>query len=296
MKKLIIHIGYHKTGTTFLNRKFFKNHPQIHHMGKPYAHDDPIREMIERIIGVKKFNVNLCKSIYKKNILPIQKNKIITISDGQIVKQNFVRNLQSIPERMLDIFGEVSVIIVIRRQYDYVKSLYVQHIGVNNEKKTFDEWFDDNWDSGGLIKSRMDYFSRIKAYIDVLGRENVGIFMYEQLQKNPDMFINDMCNFMECDCSIFHEEGDKKALNKRMTTLHYFINKNNYLRLFSVAIKRVIPIKVHSFICSFIFSKFSRYEPELSKDRIKLIQEYSHVVNNKLTDKFNLELNTYNYD
>jgi hypothetical protein len=297
MKKLVIHIGYHKTGTTFLNRKFFTNHPQIHHMGKPYSHDDPVREMIARIVGLKKYDVDLCKEIYNKNILPIQEDKIVSISDGHIVKQNSVDSLKDIPKRMLDVAGEVSVIVVIRKQYDYIKSLYVQHIGSNDEKRSFNEWFDSNWERGGMLKSRMNYFNRIKPYVDVLGRDNVGIFIYEQLQKDSDLFMNNLCNFIECDNSIFNKEGkDMKALNKRMTILHYLIIKNPVLHSIFTIVKKNIPKSVHNIIRKSIFSKFGRYEPELSKDRIKLIQEHAHAVNDQLIRKLDLDLDTYNYE
>ena len=68
MKKLIVHIGYHKTGTSFLNRKFFPIHPDIFHLGKPYDDDDPIREFTERVIGVRRYDVERCRH-YIMNIL-----------------------------------------------------------------------------------------------------------------------------------------------------------------------------------------------------------------------------------
>lgn len=296
MNKLIIHIGYHKTGTTFLNRKFFTNHPQIHHMGKPYAEDDPIREIVERVIGLKKYDVDLCRSIYEKNIVSIQQRKIISISDGQIVKQNHVKNFYEIPKRLIDIFGDISVIVVIRKQYDYIKSLYVQHIGVNNEKKSFDEWFDQNWDSGGMLKSRVNYLDRIKPYIEILGTNNVGIFIYEELQKNPESFIKNICDFIDCNYPNSFKKDNKRKLNKRMTTLHKFFNTNSFFRFILFFAKKVIPLRYHNLINNFIFSKFRRYDPQLSKDRAMVVKDYSRISNRSFVDELGIELSKYNYD
>jgi hypothetical protein len=297
MKKLVVHIGYHKTGTTFLNRKFFANHPDFYHMGKPYSGDNPIRELIERLIGLKRYDANRCKTLYDDFVLPVLDNKIVTISDGRIIKQNPIDNSKSIPERLLDITDEVIVIVVIRRQYEYLKSLYVQHIGSNNEKRSFNEWFDSNWEAGGDLKFRLDYFERIKTYIDVLGRDNVGIFLYEQLRDDPDLYLNNLCSFIGCDCSIFDKESDNtKPLNQRMTTLHRLIHKNPILYFVADIIKRIIPKMAVDVIRSYIFIRFNRYQPELSSDRIKLVQAHAHTVNENLIRKMTLDLRKYKYE
>ncbi len=297
MKKLVVHIGYHKTGTTFLNRKFFANHPDFHHMGKPYSGDNPIRELIERLIGLQRYDVNRCKTLYDDYVLPIRDNKIVTISDGRIIKQNPIDNSNSIPERLLDITDEVTVIVVIRRQYEYLKSLYVQHIGSNNEKRSFDEWFDTNWELGGNLKFRLDYFERIKTYVDVLGRDNVGIFLYEQLLEDPDLYVNNLCSFIDCDCSIFDNESDNtNPLNQRMTTLHRLINTNPTLYFVADIIKKIIPKSALGVIRSSIFTRFDRYEPELSEDRIKLVQEHARTVNENLIREMTLDLRKYKYE
>ena len=36
-KQLFIHVGYHKTGTTWLQYEFFSKHPEITYLGKTFT-------------------------------------------------------------------------------------------------------------------------------------------------------------------------------------------------------------------------------------------------------------------
>ena len=286
MGKLIIHAGYHKTGTTFINRKFFAKHADIHHLGKPYSEDSPIRELVDRLLGEKPYDPVRCKKLYDEFILPIQTNKIIIISDGRIIKQNDKNSPKPIPERILDLTEEVRVIVVIRKQYEYLKSLYVQHIGSNNEKRSFDEWFDSNWLKGSMLKSRLDYFVQIKIYFDILGRDKVGIFLYEQLRDDHEQFVNNLCNFIGCNVpKADNQDENTRPLNQRMTNLHRLINKNSAIYFVVKILKKIIPKKLSKLISNSVFYRFNRYEPELSINRKKIVQEHAHTVNQNLLEK-----------
>jgi|APSaa5957512535_1039671.scaffolds.fasta_scaffold84401_1 hypothetical protein len=297
MKKLIVHIGYHKTGTSFLNRKFFPIHPDIFHLGKPYDDDDPIREFTERVIGVRRYDVERCKALYNEYIKPIRENKITSISDGRIVNHIANNNLRDIPERLLNITKDVSVIMVIRRQYDYLKSLYVQRVGAANEKKSFNEWFDSNWENGIRLNKQVDYLAKIQAYLDILGKENVGIFIYESFREDAGGFTHDLCNFIGLDCtSLKRELVNNEKINQRMTTLHQFISTHLVFNYIAIMVKKILSDRVRGSIRNLIFNNFNSYNPELSVDRIRLVQESAMVVNNRLISELNLDLYRYNYD
>ena len=296
MKKIILHIGYHKTGTTFLNRKFFPAHQDVHHLGKPFDVDSPIREIIERVIGIKKYDADRCKKLYEKHIEPFRKDKIVTISDGRIVKCIVNDNLTEIPKRLMDITSEISVIIVIRQQYDYLKSLYVQKVGVDNEKKSFDEWFDSNWEDGAQLKKQLSYSDKIQAYVDILGEENVGVFLYEKFRNNGKGFLQDICKFIGLDCTTLYKEiNNSKRLNQRMTTMHRLTKRYAMLNYISILIKKITPKNILGLIKKIIFKIFKSYDPELSEDRLKLVQEHARLVNNKLINEFDLDLYKYEH-
>ena len=81
-KIIYIHIGYPKTGTKFLSRKFFSNHPKIKNFGKEYSILDIKPELLlsfNKIIHSKKINLN------DKNIIKVFKN--LKLSNNKV---NFI--------------------------------------------------------------------------------------------------------------------------------------------------------------------------------------------------------------
>jgi hypothetical protein len=296
MKKIIIHIGYHKTGTSFLNRKFFPNHPKIHHLGKPYR-DHKIAEIFERIIGVKEYDFEQCKALYDKYISPIREGKIVSITDGRIINHIVDGNLKNIPSRLLSVTNDASVIIVVRRQYDFLKSLYVQNLSAKNEKFFFNEWFDHNWEDGMCLKDQINYFDKIQAYIDIFGKENVKVFIYEGLLEDANRFTQDLCDFIGLDHTDFKEKNiNNERVNQRITTLHRFIVMHPLLRYIVTIIKSIISDRMRDSIRRLIFKRFKRYDPELSTDRKDIVQKHAKTVNDKLIKKLNMDLHKYHYD
>ena len=51
-KQLFIHVGYHKTGTTWLQNEFFGKHPDISYLGKTFRH--PIYNFAQIFLTLKK--------------------------------------------------------------------------------------------------------------------------------------------------------------------------------------------------------------------------------------------------
>jgi hypothetical protein len=297
MKKLIIHIGFHKTGTSFLNQKFFPVHSEIHHLGKPYDHDSPIREFVERIVGPKEYDPEKCKVLYDEYIRPFREDKIVSISDGRIATRIIDNNLKEIPKRLLNVTSDVAVIITIRRQYDYLKSLYVQKVGSDNEKKSFNQWFDDNWEGGTKIKDQLEYLDKIQAYLDVLGKEKVKVCIYENFRENISEFLQDLCSFIDLDCVTFEKEfNNEEKINQRMTILHRFIATHSALRYIAMLIKKIVPKKIQNSMRHLIFNNFKHYDPELSVDRIRLVKEHTRIVNNKIISELDIDLSKYYYD
>ena len=121
---------------------------------------------------------------------------------------------------------------------------------------------------------------------------------YNSLDTNRPLHLDDGLRKIEGEgMPIFDKESDNtKPLNQRMTTLHRLINKNPILYFVADIIKRIIPKMAVDVIRSYIFIRFNRYQPELSSDRIKLVQAHAHTVNENLIRKMTLDLRKYKYE
>jgi len=60
-------------------------------------------------------------------------------------------------------------------------------------------------------------------------------------------------------------------------------------------IKKITPKNILGLIKKIIFKIFKSYDPELSEDRLKLVQEHARLVNNKLINEFDLDLYKYEH-
>jgi hypothetical protein len=289
--KIIIHIGYHKTGTTFLNNKFFSCHPEINHKGKPYSLDDPVREFIERIMNFKSFNLKRCVYLYNEFIQNKNQRTVVTISDGRIIGQTYDSRESIVPERLRSISENFKVIVVLRNQIDYLSSIFIQHVGTKKTDKSFDEWFDMNWNEGVRLSSTIDYCSRISPYIDILGRDNVMVLLYEELRENPNVFEKRICDFIGVSNDSFNIKNNKNASNKRMTVFHYFIMRHPLLLSIAEPISRFVPKNIKSYV----LSKFNKANPELSLDRKNMVLDLASSSNSMLVKKINLPLTRFEY-
>jgi hypothetical protein len=143
-----------------------------------------------------------------------------------------------------------------------------------------------------MLSSELDYNSRISPYIEYFGKENVGIFLYEELKENLNEFEKKLCKFLGIKYGLLSSKSrNKDPMNKRMTKLHYVLLKNKMM--FSVAKKlsEFLPTKFYKYI----LSKFSRVEPSLSETNLMILQELASKTNSSLSEKHKISLKKYGY-
>lgn len=180
---MIAHIGYHKTGTTFLQHNVFPN-----------------------IEGINFYNVNIEKnSFFKEKICwsptlefdKVEVMKELDISDNTLYSfENFVGFMgkgtynYEIAHRLKEI-GFKKIIVAIRRQDKMMESLYRQHVQSGGTLKP-NEYLKDvryfRW-------SFLDYYPLIKLYIELFGRENVLILMQEELKESSENVARKIVEF-----------------------------------------------------------------------------------------------------
>jgi len=254
--------------------------------------DSPIRELIERVMGDREYNLDRCIYLYKKYVKP-SKSGLVTISDGRIVSQKFNKDVSVVARRFKEVMGDnVRFVVVLRNQEDYVKSKYIQHVGTKGVRENIDTWFADNWRAGEMLSSELNYNSRISPYIEYFGKENVGIFLYEELKENLDEFEKKLCKFLGIKSGLLSSKGrGDDPVNKRMTKLHYILLQNKTMSFFAKKLSEFLPKKFYKYI----FSKFSRAEPRLSEENLITLQELASKTNTSLSDKNQATLKRYGY-
>jgi hypothetical protein len=189
--KIIIHVGLHKTGTTFFQNQIFNNVPNA------------------KLIRGPNFTTQL------------QKNKMNIISSEALSGAPYVRSDAkirfTIADRIKSCFPDARIIIGIREEKSWLKSLYSQFIR-NGGFYDFDSWLEKVVDK--------DYFDQ-ESYIKYLKSlfSNVYVFSFEDFCKNKKEVVTEMCKFMEVNYIDYQDIKYNTKLSKNRLNIIKYLNR-----------------------------------------------------------------------
>jgi len=192
---MLIHIGYHKTATTWLQNIYFSNHPQIAFVGK---HPDLWQQLISPY--ELDFKVESAKNYFYPKIDEAIKNDKFPVFSSERLSGNphsGAYDNKNMADRLLSVFPQAKILIVIREQRSAILSNYKQYIQVGGIC-TLKEYLFPPVD-GKIPLFRLEnfkYHKLIEYYAKLYGLDNVKVMIYEQFKNNPIEFISELANFM----------------------------------------------------------------------------------------------------
>ena len=80
-----------------------------------------------------------------------------------------------------------------------------------------DEWLKRKIAKRKSLDNLFTYSRNIQTAVDLLGKENVGVFVFEELVDNPDQYYTAICNFIGIDVAQGLELTKQKHLHQRIT-------------------------------------------------------------------------------
>ncbi len=231
MKKYL-HIGYAKSGSTWLQSNLFPVHPQLYHLGRSYGDridDDDVRlvlwsDLIEkpeflydRDRAAACFQQHFDDAADMRGILAcgVSHELITNTLHGRV-------DLSDRARRVAGIFGrETEIIMVVRNQPSFVRSLYTGMIREGGVTRTFEEFlFYFYYDRDRSPFSTLFYDRVFELYADLFGREHVHVVPFEILsQQSPEAFAGRVCEALgvnplgRIDGSRRNESPSPKALS-----------------------------------------------------------------------------------
>jgi hypothetical protein len=287
---MVIHIGYRKTGTTFLQHHVF-----------PYLN------------GLKYYDYTFCKDLF----MPLLQTSTLDFDKSLFTKKidNHPQSLYSYEALVGDMgtglhnyeialklkeIGFKKVIITIRNQKSIVDSIYKQYIhegGVLKPKDYFGNKRFFNWES-------CDYYNLIKHYSNVFGIENIYVMLQEDLLKDREKVVNNIISFTGAS-SYELPDGLKMMSNK---SLSYFSVKilrilnhftYNHYRPSNLISKKISTNKMRGTMQKLLDPLFpSKLLIGKTVVPSEIIEKASTIYienNKKLEKEFNLDLKKYNY-
>lgn len=216
-KKVYIHLGLHKTGTTYFQKSFYPSHPQFNY--KHLRAKEVLADFNQFILRENELTFNLDKatSLFYQNLSKKEANEgILTLCEEQYsgfpLQDSYNRKI--IFDRLNAFFPKANYILVLRNQRSFVKSMYAEYLkkggtaSLNNFLMRKDSQL--NFARGSYLRY-FTYYSYIKSQVS---EDRIKVLYYEDLKYQPSLFYKNLLDFFKLDFKIDQETiNDKKNIS-----------------------------------------------------------------------------------
>lgn len=304
--KKLIHIGYHKTASTWLQHQLLNN-PDANF--ERYMKKGQIQKHIVEPHPLD-FDAEAVKEFYE-TLVPENPEHVSVISSERLSGNPHSGGFDSkeIAERLHAVFPDAKVLIVIREQIDAIASCYLQYVKFGGSFSLKDYLSPETKRGSAFIPSfsfkHFNYARLINHYIKLFGKENVLVLTYESFRDNPSEFckqVTEHAGAKELEGLPFSRVRNKRIstfsanisrqLNKVFSKNMYNHGALNLQRLRKLSNKQLVffdsllPKSFHkawdkkhkSYIKDLIQGEYKECNQELSKLLDKNLEEYGYQV------------------
>lgn len=284
---MIVHIGYHKTGSTFLQNSIFP-----HLEGIEYHTFQECKKLFRELTVTGKTDVEKLRNHlrHKEDQLYSYEGLVGLIGSGQFAQNN---------AQVLKELGFQKIILSIRRQDRLLESVYRQYIQVGGKMGPKD-----------FLKSELfyhkDYFNFwwiYKMYAKLFGEYNILIINQESLFKDQSAVIKELEQFTESKLNPTASAtgGKNESLSNPSLALMRMVNRLVFpSRETSNPLNRGLKVRwlrllSQNFLDPYFFRFFSEQKDVIEESaRLKLLEEQRES-NRKLDDKCQGDLKSFGY-
>lgn len=312
----LIHIGYHKTGTTWLQNKLFHSgneHFEI--LSRKKSGPCSLAEkfyMDDNEYLLSPFDFN--DSVIKAEIHDIIENskefidKIPVLSHERLSGNPHVSGFDSriIADRLYRIFPNGKIFLVIREQKSFIISSYFQYLFAGGTN-SLEEYLNENYDGRkpGFSPNYVAFNDLINYYIHLFGKSNVLVLPYEMFSTNSKLFLKQIGDFIGKEIKVNENDFNTVINKKKNLFIKYKLRKLNvFIKSTSLNNYSFLHSKVSLFLSlsfAFILKLFTpkSYEKNIKKRlyekvKISLGDKYEND-NKELAQIINIDLSEYGY-
>jgi len=192
MRPPIIHIGYHKTATSWFQKSFY---PLVDNA--VYLNRKRVREAFLNTTAFR-FDPDEAKEYLRVNGRSIicEENLCGHYDNGGLLEALS----KDVAYRLYSVYPDAQVVIFIRNQIDMIRATYLQYVrtgGTRSLRRFLFPYEKDLVYAARWYKKPMltlDHFAYqhlIRHYREIFGRSNVHVFCYEAFAADPAGFISD---------------------------------------------------------------------------------------------------------
>jgi hypothetical protein len=196
METTVIHIGYHKSASTFLQQQVFPNLPvnYVFFAGEK-------RQYLDMLESAKGLDVDGVRNWVENEIsrkYPLTRHAVTVLSHEELSGHPHGYKSISpfiIASNLKACFPNAKILIIIRNQLDYLTSLYSFRVAIKGrETRSFSQFLEEEGNKG--LFEHLEYDRLIEHHQELFGKENVAILPVELLKSNHDEFFANLFSFL----------------------------------------------------------------------------------------------------
>ena len=189
MVPLYIHVGFPKTGTTWLQSRVFTDNPHITfrssrgHIANLLIPGHPLADIVKKV-----------------NVIREQASSPLLFSHESLVghflapeqDRKGILNTADVANRIKEGFPDARIIMTIREQGDMLESMYRHYIfggGTKDPARAIKEDL--------LVDPYLRYGDAVHSYEELFGVKNVWVGLFETLNRAPQSFLESLWSFMD---------------------------------------------------------------------------------------------------
>lgn len=274
MKKVFLHIGYGKTGTTTIQQAFLQKQKDIRIYDKPFIKD--MREALH----VQSLDDPLIEElrIRSKGYFD-ETDKSIVLSDEGILGSigtsdaRFISGLQKIGA-IFSWCENVEFILSIRRQEEIIPSLFVQNMGIGSKRKFIEH----------MVRQPYLYYDRIIEGIKQEFEESkIHALFFEQLVESAEQYVQELARILGVDENQALQLIKNQHKNRKVKTEKGYAVKVNFSMMLYSFLVKVLPYKITRInLLKKIYSQIMRWKifrlPLFQEKDISFTRENKHLI------------------
>lgn len=199
----VIHIGYPRAGSTWLQNNLFPHISNVEFLGTNSLIKQGWAHQLKALFAdsnLLDFSPSKIRDFIERNTQDRDANKIWIWSSEAITGFYNKRGFQYAKinaDHLKQTFGNAKILIVIRNQLDHLKSLY-RHYLLWGGITSLEFLLDSPRGARNAVFCSEDfmYNKLIRYYIELFGPSNVCTIPFELLREDVDQYVADICKFI----------------------------------------------------------------------------------------------------
>lgn len=191
---MLVHIGYHKTGTTWLQSVYFPRRPDLQVVG---GYEELSRWIVDPDGLV--FDAVAARRFFEPRIVAAaDASRVPVLSTERLSGNPHSGGYDSkvIADRLQAVFPEARILIVVRRQLDMAVSMYKQYVRMGGICTLREYLFPPRDGRIPLFRVAFLEYGRLAGYYARLfGAGRVRVMLYERLRDEPASFLDELAEF-----------------------------------------------------------------------------------------------------